>query len=523
MRFDRIAVSAALALSLTAGAVAPVALAEKAGQVRTESFRLLNQGVAAYRRGEFTEAAEKLRKSSSMALNSFRAYFYLGLALIGDRRYREAVDSLDVALDLDPTHLQALTALGDAYLKMGDITESRAAYFRAMKLRPEYPPALDGLARVEESGADTEQAISVYLRSIASDRGYAPAYTHLGDLFLRLNRFEEAVQLLEEAVAVRPDYAPGLNRLALAYGRLGLSNEAVATIQKAMQIQPNNPAHPATLGELQLEQGSILAAESSFLRALELDPGLPDARHGLAEVARRRGEYELALGQIDQALADPRMDARMSSNLEKFRERVETERDEIARLEQRVADGEAGPDEYSALALIYASRGMWDEAAALEVRGVPGPGQQERVAYMLFQAGRYREAHEIYAQLAAAERGASREVNDGVSLALLGDDEQAAAAFRRALEAEPENRTAQLYLANAMLRLGRRDEAAGAYKSFLDLGSGGEAAERVRRILKQIAPELLPPEAKPLEPPPEPPKKPDKKKRDREQKGVTNP
>ena len=126
MRFRRVIVPilliVAMALPLAAG---------KAGEGRAEAFRLLNQGVSAYRKGRFAEAVEKLARASSMALNNFPAHYYLGLALIGDRRYDEAINALDIALDLDPNHLQSHVAKGDARLKQGDLDESKASYFLA--------------------------------------------------------------------------------------------------------------------------------------------------------------------------------------------------------------------------------------------------------------------------------------------------------------------------------------------------------------------------------------------------------
>ncbi|MCP3982513.1 MAG: tetratricopeptide repeat protein [bacterium] len=480
---------------------APADHAGRAGEIRTEAFRLLNQGVAAYKRGEYALAGEKLERSTSMALNSFRAHFYLGLARIGERRYAEALEPLEVALDLDPNHLQSLIATGDAHLKMGDTEEARAAYFRAVRLRPEYSPALDGLARVYEARTEEREAVSHFRRAINSDEGYAPAYTHLGDLYLRAGDFEAAVELLEEAVTVRPDFADGLNRLALAYGRLGLQNEAVAAVQKAIQLEPLEASHPATLGRLQLGQGSVTAAEQWFLTALELDSGLPQARRGLAEVARRRGLYTLALSQLDSALSDPRVDAMTATRLEKFREEIDAERGRLGRLQQRVDSGEALAEEYSELALIVAGRGEWENAIELQRQGADDEVQRERLAFMLFRAGRFREAHEIYAVLAGAGSSARHEVNDGVALALLGDDDAAAAAYERALALDPDHPRARLYLANAQLRLGRREAAVATYVEFLKTGIRGESAERVRRILQQISPgSVPPPHRSPLEP-----------------------
>lgn len=502
---------AALGVACGLSTLAPVARGAppdgRAGEVRVRAFELLNQGVAAYNRGEFALAAEKLRESAAIALSSFRAHYYLGLALLGDRRAREAIEALEVALDLDENHVQAMVALGDARLELGDIDEARAAYFRALKARADYPAALDGLARSYEAQANEAEAIAHYRRALASDRGFAPAYTHLGDLYLRQDRLGEAVRLLEEAVAVRPDYAPGMNRLALVYGRLGLHNEAVALILKAIELEPGEPRHRATLGRLQLGQGFITLGESSFREALAIDAALPEGREGLAEVARRRGQYAAALAELDLALGDERLRLLTRERLERTRQAFAAERDRVAELEARVAAEEAAPADYAELAAIYARRGLWEEAAALQAQATGDPSQQERRAYMLFHAGRYRDSHELYATLAASRPGSHHLVNDGVTLARLGKDEAAIEAFRAALDLDPEELRARLYLGNALLREGRAPEAARAYREYLDRRSEGEAAERVRRILRQIAPELLPPppaDPLPAVPPPPP-------------------
>ena len=482
----------AIAALLTAALLPGAVRAEKAGVVRTESFRLLNEGVSAYKRGEYARAVDSLRRSASMALNSFRAHYYLGLALIGDRRYEEAVEALTVALDLDPTHLQAHVARGDAFLKLGDTGEAMAEYYRAIKLRPEFPPALDGIARAHEAMADDEKAIQFFERAIASNRGYANAYTNLGDLYLRRVRIDEAVRLLAEAVSIRPDFAPGLNRLALAYGQLGLANQAVATIREAIELQPNVAEHHATLGRIQLGLELVANAERAFIDALGLDPTHPVALEGLAEVSRRRGEYDAAFGYLETALGDERIEPRVARRLVEFRTELEAEQQRLIALEQRVTDGTATPEDYRALARVYVDRADWERALGYQ-RGAPDErADRELLAFLLFKTGRYRDAHEVFSELARDAGRADLEINDGVTLTLLGDHDGALDAYGRALALEPDNSLALLYRGNALLRLGRDGDAVVAYKAFLDRGGYGEDEERVRRILEQIAPGAVP-------------------------------
>ena len=63
-------------------------------------------------------------------------------------------------------------------------------------------------------------------------------------------------------------------------------------------------------------------------------------------------------------------------------------------------------------------------------------------------------------------------------------------------------------MGNALIRLGRKDEAAQAYLAFLDIGGRGANRERVIRILQRIAPQSAPaPTDLPIDtqPPPLPP------------------
>jgi tetratricopeptide (TPR) repeat protein len=94
----------------------------------------------------------------------------------------------------------------------------------------------------------------------------------------------------------------------------------------------------------------------------------------------------------------------------------------------------------------------------------------------------------VYAGLAERSRRADLEVNGGASLARLGDDTGAMAAYARALAIEPEHPKALMYRANSLLRLGDTAAAVAAYQSFLAGHPTGESAEQVKRVLAQIAP-----------------------------------
>ena len=487
----RFAAQAMLACLLTAGAVRAADYTE----VRVESVRLLDQGISAYNRGDFPAAVESLRKSAGLALNSFRAHYYLGLALAADRRLNDAVDALEIALDLEPANVQALVAMGDARLGQGDPDEAAASFARALKLRSEFPAALDGIARVYESRGESDRAVEFFRRAIASNKGYAESYAHLGKLHLREGRLGEAVQLFREAVSIRTDFAFGYNGLAQAYSRLGLQSDALVAVAKAIELEPRSPDHQVALGNINLEAELLNRADAAFRKALELDPGFPDARLGLSETARRRGDYAAAVQELDSALTDDRMDSLTRERLLTRRAVLAREGEQAAKFEADLQSGSASPESLRGLAAILAGRREWARAAEL-LSGLDNLGiERERYAYYLLKAGRRRQAYDIYSGLAQNTPRADLEINAGVAMSGLGNDPEASAAYRRALALDPANVRAQLYLANSLVRMGRNGEAATIYRQFLAVRPDGAAAERVKKILDAIAPAAT--EAKP--------------------------
>jgi len=309
---------------------------------------------------------------------------------------------------------------------------------------------------------------------------------------LRAGKFDDAVKLLVEAVSVRPDFGPGLDRLAAAYGKLGFSNEAVSTIRKAIELEPADPEHRVTLGQVLLEMGVVAGAEASFQAAIVIDAALPGARSGLAEIARRRGDYDAALLQLDAALADARLDRRLREELTKQRASLAAERDHGAALEALIAAGSATPADRVALSRLEAAKGRFDHAADLLTATAPVGPDRERLAFYLFRAARFGEAHALYAELAHAEKRADLEVNDGASLARLGDDAKAKEALERALAIEPAQPLAKLYLGNALLRMGDAAGASATYRAFLTAFPTGASAEQVRRVLAELTPGATP-------------------------------
>ena len=502
-----------------------------AADARTTSFKLQSDGMRLYKEGKIKDAIEAFQQVVSINLNSFMAYYYLGLSLLADRRYGEAIEPLKIALDLQPDYVQAHLALGDACLKQGDTSEARAEYLRALELQPGYAPAFDGLGRLFEVIGQDDQAEQQYRKSLEINVAFADAYTHLGDLYLRRNRPEDAIELFLKAISVKPDFSSAYTRLGIAYAKEQTYNDAIAAIRKAQTLSPQDPEPYVSLARIYLDLQSFQRAEAEIQAALAQDNNSPGAHLILSDLKRARQDFGAAIevlqGLYERGIEDILMRRAVGDALKRARSDAARYAELKAATDRARSAPQAGID----LARFIASRGAHKDAAdlllgaaaALEAgpAGGPttspaaGPAQVVPVsdpARIRFEAGLefmaarlFAPAAELFealagggssseaprpgeAPVAAPEPGlrAAALFNLGVARGALHLDDQAAQAFTSYLAESPNEARAYLYLGNACLRLGKKAEARAAYRSFMDRAAPGPDLARVETILKDL-------------------------------------
>ena len=475
-----------------------------ASEARTRSFKLQTEGMRLYKEGKFKEATEVFQQVVNINLNSFMAYYYLGVCLIAERRYGDSIDPLKIALDLQPDYVQAHLALGDAYLKQGDASEARAEYLRALDLQPNYAAAHDGLGRLFESTGQDDKAEAQYRQALEINVAFADSYTHLGDLFLRRGRLDDAIDLFLKAIAVRPDFSTAYTRLGIAYARLQLYNDAIAATRKSEELSPQDPEPCVALARIYLDLESDRRAEASIQTALALDRDNPAAHLALSALKRKQEDFTAAYEVLQELYERGIEDAQMHRAVAEALKKVRADAPRYAALKQAAEKTPPAAADLIALARFLSAQGahrraadLLEQAAALGGASPVAAARFEE-ADELMAARLYARAIDLYQGLIGPATGdpsgagdgeplrAAARFNLGVARAALGLDEEAAQAFSSYLGDHPDDPQALLYLGNAYLRLGRKTEARTAYATFLEKPNAGAETSKVQKILKTL-------------------------------------
>jgi choline-sulfatase len=171
------------------------------------------------------------------------------------------------------------------------------------------------VASGELRGAALERTLREIL---GTDPGNPQANLRLGYVFLESGRCRDAIPRFTAAIASHlPSADAHLGRAACETAAKNVA-AAERTLGDAQHVEPDNPVVSANLGLLVSDSGRPAAAIPHLQRALSLDPGLHQARFGLAIAYARTGKRSDAAREAQELLRRLPPDALQRKEVERL-------------------------------------------------------------------------------------------------------------------------------------------------------------------------------------------------------------
>jgi tetratricopeptide (TPR) repeat protein len=156
-------------------------------------------------RGEWSEAAEYLRKAVALAPTRASPHHKLGTALFYLKDRRGAADEFQEALRLSPDFAAAHYALGVLHDEAGAYQQAIGSFFDALASEPGSVDARLGLANALRRNGQLERSLSEYERTLKNDSGAVAARFGYAAALVRLNRYRDAGNWFSEAMTLYPN------------------------------------------------------------------------------------------------------------------------------------------------------------------------------------------------------------------------------------------------------------------------------------------------------------------------------
>lgn len=111
---------------------------------------LFEDGMRAFKAGEFDAAVEKLEAATKLDSTNHRAFCYLGAAYAAKQRYNAAIGAFKMAEQIAPGIASIHYNIAQAYESAGVLAEAEYEYGRALELKPDYALAQQALAKLKK-------------------------------------------------------------------------------------------------------------------------------------------------------------------------------------------------------------------------------------------------------------------------------------------------------------------------------------------------------------------------------------
>ncbi len=169
----------------------------------------------------------------------------LGIAMLDQIQYKEAVDAFTEVVKLRPTYPEAYTNVGLTEISWEKYGSARTAIRRALSLDPGNARALyyDGL--LQRRGGNTEKEIADFKKVVDMFPQSRDARRELGITYYQQNDNQNALDQFEALQKIDPDDLTAHYNLSILYRRMG--KKAEAAVQQAMfvdkKVDPGAPTY----------------------------------------------------------------------------------------------------------------------------------------------------------------------------------------------------------------------------------------------------------------------------------------
>jgi tetratricopeptide (TPR) repeat protein len=252
----------------------------------------------------------------------------------------------------------------------------------------------------------------------------------------------------------------------------GKITEAIPTYEQACRLQPANVACLTNLGKVYLDNNEATKAQEVLTRAVTLNPKAAAAHDGLGQVASAQGRFQDAIRHFEIALTLVPAASRLHYPLALAYQRLNNPEKAAFHMERRGTVGVKVADSFT------------EQLEGL-IRG-------ERVALvrgrLAFQAGQYADAAaEFKKALEAEPQSVTARVNLATTLVQIGDGTAAVAQLQEALWLQPNHGGAHYNLAVLLAQHQRLPEAIRHFRAALvadpnDLQAHRQVADALHQL-----------------------------------------
>lgn len=258
--------------------------------ISTTYLDLYEKGLEAFKKREYKRARNMFLKSLSKNPDFVEAKYNLGLAYLSIEEYEKAREYFEKVLEEIPDDFSSLFNLALAFQLDELYSEALEIYQKAILLEPQDVDCYLNIAVIYFEKQDYQKAIEylVMAKDISSDRtDILFSIARCKDEMCHYDNEDEITAILEEyeALIEKPDLPGDFDiSIAKAYAKSGRLDDSMEKCLSALEKDFFNDEACRLLGLLLLIKNDAENARKNILKAIDIDPDIPESYNLLSYV-----------------------------------------------------------------------------------------------------------------------------------------------------------------------------------------------------------------------------------------------
>ncbi|MFC1830681.1 tetratricopeptide repeat protein [Thermodesulfobacteriota bacterium] len=231
--------------------------------------------------GEFENAGNEAAIALQLNRKNLPAAMILGQALIGSKKFDQALKLYQDLNSQLPDNLDTLYGLALANLGMQRPEEAIAALENLLDRAPDQIRAVTLLIRLT-GGGDLDKAESFVRSQLEKVPDSSNLYLLLGDIQVRRDELDQALRSVQTALEKNPENSQASIFAGRLLARLGRNEEARAAFAEMIERQPDSVIARMGIGAVELTEGDTAGAMAAYREILDIKDDYAPAANNLA-------------------------------------------------------------------------------------------------------------------------------------------------------------------------------------------------------------------------------------------------
>ncbi len=268
---------------------------------------LINRAKLAIKVRDYDQAIKFLNKVQKNEPDISGINILLGIIHQKLKKYKEAIQYYDLALEKNSKDIDALNNLGIIYKELEKYDQSLEYLEAALNLQPKRSDILYNIGNVYKALGKNDEAVRFFQKALQINPNFRFAYNNLGTVYEEQGELDRAINIYQKGLKIDPNNPRLHYNLGIAYETRENLDGSLEEFRTALKINPNLIEAHNNLGVIYEKINRLEDAVKSYNNALEINPDYTRALNNLALVYEKLGDMQGAVKNYKKALSvDPK-------------------------------------------------------------------------------------------------------------------------------------------------------------------------------------------------------------------------